>query len=74
MTKSKTLTFDLGHNVYNQPISIKRSREHQGLGDVWEIHRGEANQRDDQVTIFGLTSELILNMAEAVRKVQASGL
>lgn len=58
--------YEIGDNIHHQPIKLVRCRTTGGQMS-WEIHRGAANQRDDQIWIGGLTADLIIKMAEAVR-------
>lgn len=60
------IEFDLGNNAYGQPVRLIRSR---GTGGerVWIIQRDQANQRDDCSEVGGLTSQQIIDMAEAVK-------
>jgi hypothetical protein len=65
MSKPDKGEFDLGDNIYGQPVKLIK-QYHYGQ-KVWEIYRGQANQRDDTRFIGGLTDEIILKMIEAVK-------
>lgn len=67
MTPSR-ITFDIGSNVYGQPVTLTRSKTSAG-GYEWTIHRGAADQRDDESSVSGLTRQQLLDMASAVEKI-----
>jgi len=64
--KATKTEFHLGSNSYGQPINLIHRRDSGGVM-VWEIHQLPANQMDDQTWISGLTREMILQMADAVK-------
>lgn len=60
------IEFDLGQNIHGQPLRLVKERTTGGRM-AWTLYRDEANQRDDRSSVGGLTSEVILKMAEAVK-------
>lgn len=64
--KAAVVEFHLGKNAYGQPVKLVYRKDSAGAM-MWEIHRLPANQLDDQVWISGLTREMILQMADAVK-------
>lgn len=65
MTPDK-IEFTLGSTIHGQPLRLIRSKSTSGQWQ-WTLCRDEADQRDDRVFIAGLTRDLILRMAEAVK-------
>jgi len=60
------IEFKIGLTIFSQPLRLVRTKSSSGQL-MWELHRDEGNQRDDHVFITGLTKDVILRMAEAVR-------
>lgn len=62
--------FNLGTTVYRQPLTLIRYRDTGGR-IVWMLERGQADQRDDSSNVGGLTDEVILQMADAVKSARS---
>lgn len=65
MMKPSKIEFEIGQTVYGQPLVLTRYREHSGT--AWSLRRLQGDQRDDEQVILGLTRNVILAMAEAVK-------
>lgn len=65
------ITYELGNNVFKQPITLTYSKQ-TGGGMHWTLSRGQADQRDDSSFVAGLTDDIILKMADAVKARRAS--
>lgn len=65
MTPAK-IEYAVGQTRHKQPLRLVKAKSYDGSVD-WTLHRDEANQRDDRAFIAGLTDEVILAMAEAVK-------
>lgn len=48
--------------MYQRRVTLTRTESY-----GWEIHTEAANQRDESQTISGLTPEVILALAEAIK-------
>ena len=70
--KPKRVEFDIGPNIFGQPVSLILDRSSDGR-NCWYIHRGQGDQRDDTQSVGGLTAEQIRSMAAAVNMATAHG-
>lgn len=57
--------FTVGETVHKQPVKLIRE-QYMGI-QQWTIRQEALNQRDESSTIRGLTAEVIIAMAEAVK-------
>lgn len=64
--KATRTEFDLGTNRHKQPFRLVHAKASDGAFE-WTLTREPACQRDDRESVHGLTDEMILAMAEAVR-------
>lgn len=60
------VTFEVGKNAYQQPITLVRLKDTAGRY-VWELRRGPADQRDDRSNVGGLTSDQVVALAAIVQ-------
>ena len=65
MTPAK-IEFAVGETHYHQPLRLIWGCDSNNRWG-WSLHRDAANQRDDYVQIGGMSDEVILKMAEAVK-------
>lgn len=65
MTPAK-IEYEIGSTIYGQPLRLVRSKSSSGQME-WILARDQADQRDDNAVIAGLTRDHILKMAEAVK-------
>lgn len=71
--KPVKVEFDIGQTIHKQ--SVKMIYERDSMNRMsWTIIRCAADQRDDTDTIRGLPSDVIKEMAEAVKLYEARGL
>jgi hypothetical protein len=60
----RVIEYRVGETIHGASVKIK----YDGKCDTWDIIKGQRDQRDQTDSIFGLTDEIILNMAEAVNE------
>lgn len=65
--KPTTVTYDLGDNLFGQPLKLVYSRDSVNRW-MWTLRREQADQRDDSVFISGLTEQNIENLKSAVQE------
>ncbi len=68
MTPAK-IEYAVGQTRHKQPLRLVKSRSYDGATE-WTLYRDEASQRDDRAFIAGLSDDVILAMAEAVKAEQ----
>lgn len=64
--KPDKIEYKIGDTIHAQPIKLVFERDYLGR-EYWTIIQEPANQRDDRNSVSGLTKELIIKMAEAVK-------
>lgn len=65
--KPISVTWEVGQDIHGRQVRLVYES---GIKPGWTIHVLAASQRDEDARIFGLTGDVILAMAEAVRKKQ----
>ncbi|WP_312599058.1 hypothetical protein [Brevundimonas sp.] len=60
------IEYAVGKTRHNQPLRLVKARTYDGAVE-WTLHRDQASQRDDRQAIAGLTDDVILAMADAVK-------
>lgn len=60
--KPIVIKYHVGDDMYQRRVTLTRAESY-----GWEIHVEAASQRDDPQTISGLTTAVILAMAEAIK-------
>lgn len=62
------IQFDLGRNPFGQPVTLTKGR---GTGGelIWTIHRGMADQRDDEQSV-SLSEEQVVEAARCVESLK----
>lgn len=63
--KPSLIQYNVGETIHGQNIRLIFSE--QNSKRTWTLHRDPADQRDDSAFIAGLTDDVILRMAEAVK-------
>lgn len=64
--KPSRVEYPVGRTIHNQAVRLVWAINAYGRPE-WTIHRDAVNQRDDPERVSGLTDEVILAMADAVR-------
>ena len=67
MAEPSRIEYAVGRTIHDQSVTLIWERDYMRRGS-WRIHRAEFNQRDEPADIYGLTDEVILAMADAVRR------
>jgi len=61
--------FSVGRTIFGQALTLTRGRRYDGRLQ-WTLHQEASSTRDESASIYGLTEETILQMADAVRAVR----
>jgi hypothetical protein len=67
MAEPSRIEYAVGKTIHGQMVTLIWERDYMRR-DSWRIHRAELNQRDEPGDIYGLPDEVILAMADAVRR------
>lgn len=63
----RRIEYEVGTDVHGRDVLLIHEPCSGMTGKSWTIHVLAANERDEDSRIYGLTREVILAMAEAVR-------
>jgi hypothetical protein len=66
MPDPRRIEYSVGKTIHDQPVTLVWERDYMNRAS-WRLHRAEINQRDEPADIYGLTDDVILAMAEAVK-------
>lgn len=65
---TKEVTYRLGENIHKQPLKLTRRMQYGTYGPwEWVLERGAAGQRDDEVTIGGLSDSNVKDLVHALQ-------
>ncbi len=64
--KIRRIEYEVGNDAYSRAVTLFLEKSGRGTME-YGIHVEAANQRDETQTVRGLTREVILAMAEAVK-------
>lgn len=61
------MQFNVGETVFKQPLVLTHTRAMHGHPAMWTLRQEQGDQRDDTAVITGLSDDVILKMADAVK-------
>lgn len=63
----RAVEYEVGKDAHGRTVLLRFDAGYPGGKSSWTIHRLAANQRDEDQQVTGLTSDVILAMADAVK-------